>query len=75
MTIPSLLSLFCFFFFQLTLAVESSVLCDCGSEVVQLSQKENLLLMSTLAKPVLLDMTTGQTTQVINPQYLLEGIV
>lgn len=46
------------------MTVDSTALCDYGSEVVQLSQNENLLLVSTLAKPVLLDMKTGQSTQV-----------
>ena len=44
--------------------MDSSLLYDCKSEIVQLVQRSSLLLISTVLKPVLLDLKTNQITQV-----------
>jgi hypothetical protein len=43
---------------------DTNLLFDCKSEVVQLCHYHNLLLISTLVKPVLLDVKSGQVIQV-----------
>ena len=52
-------------FIFLQMSIQTTPLYEFSSEIVQLSQFKELLLVSTLDKPVVLDIKTGQTTQVI----------
>ena len=45
-------------------------LLECGSSVVQLSLCDQSLLISTLARSLLLDMESGRVTQVGPPVYV-----
>ena len=49
----------------LQMSIQMTPLYEFSSEIVQLSQFKEQLLVSTLDKPVILDIKTGQTTQVI----------